>query len=793
MVAIAGIVEIPVRANTTQLRQGFAEGKTQAQQFDRQVSGSFDRASESSNQMARRVAQGSKQIEAANSNVANSTNLITRGYSGALGAFKAFAAVALAGGGLATTVRTIANFEQSMASVAAITRASGDELKALRDTAKELGATTEFSASQAAEGLRFLGMAGFDAEASMAAIPHMLDLATAASMDLGRAADVTSNIMSAFGLAANEAAKATDVLAAVSSRSNTDVNQLGDAMKFVGPIARGMGIEINDVAAAIGTLGDAGLQGSMAGTGLRRVLSSLANATPQAEAALSRLGLKMTDLDPTTNSLVEIIQQLSDAGIGAADALTIFGDRGAPAILNLVAGLPKLEELTGTLRDIDGESRRMAETMRDNLMGSFRGLLSSLEAVMIAVGEAGLTSLLRGLLGVATVTFRTMAAHMDVIASVATVVGIAMIGAFGPAVLGSIANGFRTMAAMAVTSLNLIRAAILANPLGALAVAVVSVIALMYQWRDSLGVVGEWFDWLYEKAMFILDTIKLALQELGIIEGGSMDININGEEAAGKIRQSFDAGGVEAAEEILKSMQQGGSDAASRIGQAGRGQGQAIQESIVEGSAAGAEMLGEATTEAGDNIRQGLKSGGSEVAAIISAQAQMMSARTATAFEAAGVKLSAHAMEVIGAAADVANLMAQALRLQLQLTAAQRDLMRAQARLANAQARAISSAPRFGGSDGGGGGGSNRRTITIVRNDGAGGQPGSEPPGATPPPAGNPVHESTNVGPKQDIKVVNVWDPDDMVNAMASAKGETTLINFAKANRDELKNILGIA
>lgn len=330
--------------------------------------------------------------------------------------------------GGAAVVSTLAGFEKSMAAVAAITRATDAELAALRDTAKQLGATTEFTASQAADALKFLGMAGWSASQSMAAIPAVLDLATAAQMDLARAADISSNIMSAFGLAAADASKAADILAAASSRANTDVAQLGDGMKYVGPIASALGISMGDTAAAMGVLSDAGLQGSMAGTGLRQVLSSLANTTPQATKALQALGLDVAKLNPATTSIVDIIGQLKDAGLDAATALTVFGDRGAPAVLALIEGATKLGTLTDELKNVDGEAKRMAETMRNQLQGDLNGLMSALEGLIIQLGESGLTAMLRGLIQTMTAMARgvtgVMQSFSQFAASVDSVIGV---------------------------------------------------------------------------------------------------------------------------------------------------------------------------------------------------------------------------------------------------------------------------------------------------------------------------------------------------------------------------------
>lgn len=327
------------------------------------------------------------------------------------------------------TFTTIASFEKSMSGVQAVTGATAEEMEELRKVAKDLGATTEFTASQAAEGLRFLGMAGFSTAESIAAIPQVLDLATAASMDLATAADITSNMMSAFGIAATDAGKVADALATAASSANTDVIQMGDGMKYVGPVAAAMGVSISDTAAAIGTLSDAGIQGSMAGTGLRRVLSSLANTTPQARKALNRMGLDIKDLNPATNDLTDIVDRLSGAGLSAADALTIFGDRGGPAILALVENNAKLQELTDKLQSVDGSASAMAGTMRDNLQGSMDGLNSAIESIIISIGESGLTAVMRAVIDTAASAARAFSGMVDAINSV-TGVGSALGSAF---------------------------------------------------------------------------------------------------------------------------------------------------------------------------------------------------------------------------------------------------------------------------------------------------------------------------------------------------------------------------
>lgn len=325
---------------------------------------------------------------------------LTRSAGSAEGSVKRFrSAIAMATAAVAAmagTVQVIAGFDRSMGRLAAVTRATSGELDQMRRIARELGSTTEFTARQAADGLTFLGMAGFSAAESMAAIPAVLDLATAASMDLARAADISSNIMSAFGVAASDAAQVADLLAAASSSANTNVDQLGEAMKFAGPVASALGVSMADTAAAIGVLSDAGIQGGMAGTSLRTIMSSLVNPTKQAAEALAGMGIALDDVNPRTVSLVDIMDRLEAGGISAAEAMTIFGQRGGPAILALTSQTGSLRSLTDALSDVDGRAGEMAGIIRGDLRGALDGLLSAAQGLILALGDAGLTAVLVG-------------------------------------------------------------------------------------------------------------------------------------------------------------------------------------------------------------------------------------------------------------------------------------------------------------------------------------------------------------------------------------------------------------
>lgn len=341
-----------------------------------------------------------KKTEGATDRLNKENEKATRLFGGAGGAAKRLAgqllAVVSAYQGIIAGIRVIREFEAAISAVEAVSRAVPEEMKAITQAARDLGATTSFSATQAADGMKFLAQAGFTARESVAAIPDVLNLARAGALDLASAADIASNVMSGFGIAATEAGNASDILAAISSRANTNVFQLGEAASFVGPVAAAMGVSLGDAAAAIGVLSDAGIQGSSAGTGLRRVLSSLANPTKEARDVIQGLGLDMELLDPASNNLVDVIGRLAERGLSAADALTIFGDRGGPAILALTQNVDRVGELANEMKNVDGEARRMADTMGDNLDGDIKELTSSLSELALQLGEAGVTGALRG-------------------------------------------------------------------------------------------------------------------------------------------------------------------------------------------------------------------------------------------------------------------------------------------------------------------------------------------------------------------------------------------------------------
>ncbi|MFW5434357.1 phage tail tape measure protein [Paenibacillus apiarius] len=291
-------------------------------------------------------------------------------------------------------VETSATFEQSMAKVKAITGATGEEFEKLRNQSIELGAATIYTASQAADAQSYLAMAGFKTNQIIAAMPGVLALAAAGQMDLARTSDIASNILTGFQLEAEEAMRVVDVMAKTMTSSNTNIEQLGYAMKYVAPVAASLGISIEETAAAIGKLSDAGIQGEMAGTQLRAILLRLVRPVGESAEIMEKLGINIKDAAGNILPLTQIVGQL-EKGFGkltqaqqAEAASLLAGTEAASGFLTLInTGSASLESFTEVLRNSGGTAQEIADTQMDTLKGSIEEMKSALESVGIAVGD----------------------------------------------------------------------------------------------------------------------------------------------------------------------------------------------------------------------------------------------------------------------------------------------------------------------------------------------------------------------------------------------------------------------
>lgn len=293
-------------------------------------------------------------------------------------------------------VKLGADYDDQMSTVQAVTSASADEIERLSNLARDMGKNTRYSASEAASAQENLARAGFTTGEIMDALGSTLNLATSGALSLDEASGIAARTIRGFGLEASEAGRVSDVLAYTAAATNTTVGGLGETFKYVAPTAAGLGIEMEEVAAAAGLMGDAGIDAGQAGNMLRRGLLNLASPTKQQAGLLNELGLEMFDAEGNMKPLVDVVGELEKGLDGmtaqqqTAALSTLFGAQavsGWTAVVN--EGSDSLADLTGRIQESDGYAQGFAETAEDNLAGSFRSMRSSLEEAMLSIYEFG--------------------------------------------------------------------------------------------------------------------------------------------------------------------------------------------------------------------------------------------------------------------------------------------------------------------------------------------------------------------------------------------------------------------
>lgn len=340
-----------------------------------------------------------KKVAATTGSYRNSQNAATqslRNFSGGLpnllGQLKTVAGAVVAVGTAFDGIKTAADFESSMSRVAALSNASAGDLAKLTTTAKELGASTVFSASQAAEGMQFLAMAGYKTNDVIAAMPGLLAAAAAGQTDLGTTADIVSNILSGFGIAAGDTGRVADVLTKAFTSANVDLQMLGYTMKYAAPWAKALGVSLEETAAAAGILGNAGIQAEQAGTTLRGLFARFAKPPKEAAEALDKLGVKLFDNKGKMKSLATILGDLQNAmkGMSGEQKTALAGmiagmEAGSGFLALMDAGPDKLRKFTKELENSGGTAGQVAKVQLDNFNGSLVELESALEGVKIEV------------------------------------------------------------------------------------------------------------------------------------------------------------------------------------------------------------------------------------------------------------------------------------------------------------------------------------------------------------------------------------------------------------------------
>lgn len=320
------------------------------------------------------------------------------------GAAIAAASTAIVGFG-ASSVAAGAEFDKSMSQVAATMGYTVDDLNdstseasqnfnKLRNFAQEMGSTTAFSASQAADALNYMALAGYDTETSIKMLPSVLDLAASGSMDLARASDMVTDTQSALGLSIGETSTLVDQMAKTASKSNTSVAQLGDAMLTIGATARNVSGGTTELSTVLGVLADNGIKGAEGGTHLRNMILSLQSPTKDGKAALEELGVTVYDTDGNMRSMIDIVGDLSN-GLGDLDQASkdamlndIFNKTDLAAVNALLGtSAERFDELTTAIEGADGAAKNMANTQLDNLAGDVTMFKSALEGAQIAISD----------------------------------------------------------------------------------------------------------------------------------------------------------------------------------------------------------------------------------------------------------------------------------------------------------------------------------------------------------------------------------------------------------------------
>jgi TP901 family phage tail tape measure protein len=436
------------------------------------------------------------------------------------------------GAGLVSSVRVAMDFEKSMSAVAAKTQAGQEDMAKLTELAKDLGRSTQFSAKEVADGMDFLAMAGFKVNDVLTAMPGLLDLAAAGNLDLASTADIVSNILGGMNMEAAETGRVSDVLAKAATSSNVSVGMLGETFKFVAPVAAQAGAGLEDVAAAAGLLGDAGIQGSEAGTGLRSVLLRLAAPPTEAAKALERLGVSTKDasgnMRPFGEILADVDHSMKDLNLGSAEQIEIqnalFGKTAiaSGAILQQAAANGELSAKTKELMESQGAAAEMAEIMNDNLAGAFKRLQSAIEGFQIQL-VSGTNPALQGFVDFAANAINVLTDMMErfplitsaVVALAAAFVALVALAPFIAAFisvigsikavlagvsLGAVVAGWVTAALPALAGLiaafkgfGLAVLAIFTGPVGWTVLAIAAVVGMAIAFREPIM---NFFSWL---------------------------------------------------------------------------------------------------------------------------------------------------------------------------------------------------------------------------------------------------------------------------------------------------------
>mgnify|MGYP003241890658 FL=1 len=427
------------------------------------------------------------------------------------------------GGVGVAAVKTAADFDSAMSQVAAVSGATGKDFDALRNKAREMGAKTKFSATEAAEAMNYMAMAGWKTEDMLDGIEGVMNLAAASGEDLAATSDIVTDALTAFGLSAKDSGHFADILAAASSNANTNVSMMGETFKYCAPIAGALGFSAEDTAEAIGLMANAGIKSSQAGTALRTIMNNLAGDVKISGKAIGDVTIATTNADSSMRDLSDILADCRSAfgnlteSEKAQAAESLVGKNAMSGFLALMnAGEDDIAKLSSAIDNCDGSAEKMAMTMQDNLAGQLTILKSQLQELAISFGDIlmpairSIVSKLQGFVdklnGMDEGTKRTIVTIALLVASIGpllVIIGTA-ISKIGVAMQGvvKLANGISKLKVSVqggtgvLGKLGAALGGISAPVLAVVAVIAVVVAAFVHLWKTNEGfrdaIIGTW-------------------------------------------------------------------------------------------------------------------------------------------------------------------------------------------------------------------------------------------------------------------------------------------------------------
>lgn len=427
------------------------------------------------------------------------------------------------GGVGVAAVKTAADFDSAMSQVAAVSGATGKDFDALRSKAREMGSKTKFSATEAAEAMNYMAMAGWKTEDMLGGIEGVMNLAAASGEDLATTSDIVTDALTAFGLSAKDSGHFADILAAASSNANTNVSMMGETFKYCAPIAGALGFSAEDTAEAIGLMANAGIKSSQAGTALRTIMNNLAGDVKISGKAIGDVTIATTNADGSMRDLSDILADCRSAfgnlteSEKAQAAESLVGKNAMSGFLALMnAGEDDIEKLSSAIDNCDGSAEKMAMTMQDNLAGQLTILKSQLQELAISFGDIlmpairSIVSKLQGFVdklnGMDEGTKRTIVTIALLVASIGPLLIIigTTISKIGVAMQGfvKLANGVSKLKVAiqggtgVLGKLGAALGGVSAPVLAVVAVIAVLVAAFVHLWRTNEGfrdaIIGTW-------------------------------------------------------------------------------------------------------------------------------------------------------------------------------------------------------------------------------------------------------------------------------------------------------------